>query len=69
LWRLNSYWRYEQIATGVLVECESVSLSRTVPAIARSAVRPLIDQVARGSMERTLAALRARFTTAVSQGD
>ena len=68
LWRLNSYWRYEQIATGVLVECESVSLSRTVPAIARSAVRPLIDQVASASMERTLAALRSRFT-AVSQGD
>jgi hypothetical protein len=62
LWRLNSYWRYEQVAGGVLVECESISLSRSVPALVRSAAGAVIDQVARGSMERTLAARRARFT-------
>ena len=28
LWRLNAYWRYEQVDGGVLIECESVSLSR-----------------------------------------
>jgi hypothetical protein len=68
LWRLNSYWRYEQTGAGVLVECESISLSRTVPALARGVVRPVIDQVARGSMERTLLAMRSRFTRAFSQG-
>ena len=31
LWRLNAYWRYEQVNGGVLIECESVSLSRGVP--------------------------------------
>src|SRR4029450_7765889 len=30
LWRLNAYWRYEEVAGGVIVECESVSLSRPV---------------------------------------
>jgi hypothetical protein len=29
LWRLNAYWRYEEVAGGVIAECESISLSRT----------------------------------------
>jgi hypothetical protein len=69
LWGLNSYWRYEQAPGGVLVECESISLSRAVPSLVRGAVRPLIDQVARGSMERTLLAMRDRFARKPSQGD
>jgi len=69
LWGLNSYWRYEQARGGVLVECESISLSRAVPSLVRGAVRPLIDQVARGSMERTLLAMRDRFARRPSQGD
>jgi len=28
LWRLNAYWRYEQVAGGVIAECESITLSR-----------------------------------------
>lgn len=69
LWGLNSYWRYEQVRGGVLVECESISLSRAVPSLVLGAIRPLIDQVARGSMERTLLAMRARFAGTPSQGD
>ena len=33
LWRLNAYWRYEAVNGGVLIECESISLSRDVPAV------------------------------------
>ena len=62
LWRLNSYWRYEGVPGGVLVECESLSLSRSAPAAVLGAARPIIDHVASGSMERTLLALRTRFT-------
>lgn len=63
LWRLNSYWRYEQTENGVIVECESISLSRGVPSLVASAVRPLIEHVARGSMERTLSSMRVRFSS------
>jgi hypothetical protein len=63
LWRLNSYWRYEQAARGVVVECESLSLSRGVPTLLAGAISPIIDLVARGSMERTLSAMRRRFAT------
>jgi hypothetical protein len=62
LWRLNSYWRYEQTEHGVIVECESISLSRAVPSLLAATLRPLIDHVARGSMERTLKSMRVRFT-------
>ncbi len=61
LWRLNSYWRYEQVKGGVLVECESLTLSRPVPAIVAPLVRPIIQRVARESMGRTLSSMRERF--------
>lgn len=60
LWRLNSYWRYEQVASGVIVECESVSLSRNIPTAAKVFLGRIINGVARESMERTLANLRNR---------
>lgn len=58
LWRLNAYWRYEETAGGVLIECESVSLSRAVPALLRPIANPLIDRIARESLERTLRTLK-----------
>jgi hypothetical protein len=61
LWRLNSYWRYEQVDEGVIVECESVSLSRSIPKLLEYFVRPIIDRIARESMERTLSAMRDRI--------
>jgi hypothetical protein len=61
LWRLNAYWRYEEVAGGVLAECESISLSRDVPSLVRYFVGPLVESAARDSMERTLTTLRMRF--------
>lgn len=61
LWRLNSYWRYQQVDGGVLVECESLSLSRSVPVLLEFLIRPIINRTARQSMQRTLAELRDRL--------
>jgi putative flippase GtrA len=61
LWRLNSYWRYEQVEGGVIVELESLSLSRTVPMILKPMVSPLIRSAAKGSVDRTLSSMRDRF--------
>ena len=61
LWRLNSYWRYQEADGGVLVECESLTLSRSIPALISLFVRPLIERVARESMNRTLRSMRERF--------
>lgn len=61
LWRWNAYWRYEEAPGGVLVECESLSLSRDVPSLLRYLVAPLVESTARESMERTLSSMRAHF--------
>jgi hypothetical protein len=61
LWKLNAYWRYEQVAGGVIAECESISLSRDAPALVRYVAEPLIESTARESMDRTLTSFRARF--------
>jgi putative flippase GtrA len=66
LWGLNSYWRYEAVPGGVLVELESLTLSRSVPWGVGTVVRPLVDQVARESLTRTLVALRSRFAERAS---
>lgn len=63
LWRLNSYWRYQQVDGGVVVECESLTLSRGVPMILTPFVKPIITNVAQESMKRTLTSMRDRFTT------
>jgi hypothetical protein len=64
LWKWNAYWRYEQVEDGVLVECESITLSRAVPLLLRPVAGPIISHVARESMERTLAVFRERFRKA-----
>ncbi len=59
LWKLNAYWRFEAVDGGVIVECESVSLSRGVPLLLRPVAHPIIDRVARESLEKTLQGLSA----------
>jgi hypothetical protein len=54
LWRLNAYWWYEEVPGGVLVECESLSLSRGIPLLLRPFASGTVDRIARESMTRTL---------------
>ena len=65
LWRLNSYWRYQQVDGGVIVELQFMT-SGSIPAVFRVMVRPLINKVARESMERTLDSMRTRLTQDVT---
>ena len=62
LWRLNAYWRYEATDGGVLIECESVSLSRAIPFMLRPFATGTVEGVARESLERTLTGLRRYLT-------
>jgi putative flippase GtrA len=61
LWRLNSYWRYEQVGAGVLVSLESLTLSRDVPMLIKPIAGRIVPRIARESMVRTLEALRRQF--------
>jgi hypothetical protein len=68
LWRLNSYWRYEQVSGGVIVELESLTLSRGIPLGLARIVEPVVDRIARESMTRTLESLRRTYAPGDLQG-
>lgn len=59
LWRLNSYWRFQATPEGVLVECESVSLSRGINWLFRAIVGRFVKSVPRDSLHQTLSDMRA----------
>jgi hypothetical protein len=54
LWRLNTYWTYEERDGGLYIQVESVSLSRSIPVGLGWAVRPFVESVPRESLEFTL---------------
>ena len=60
LWRLNSYWRFQEVPGGVVVECESVALSRSIPFAVRWLVLPFTASIPKDSLESTLTSIRAR---------
>lgn len=62
LWRLYSYWRFEERDGGVYVQLESIGLSRRVPAIIAWLVDPLLKSIPRGTLVSLLAATRAAGT-------
>jgi hypothetical protein len=67
LWRLNSYWRFQQVPGGVVVECESVSLSRGVPLAVRWLVGSYLDSVPRESLASTLVPIRKGASSLVAE--
>lgn len=58
LWRLYSYWRFEERDGGVYVECEAISLTRKVPAVLAWLINPIIRNLPRESLANTLRATR-----------
>ena len=61
LWRLNVYWRYEEVAGGVLMECEVVTLSRSIPFLMRWMVTPIVNREGRAAMLNMLQAMRTKL--------
>jgi hypothetical protein len=59
LWRLYSYWRFQQRDGGVYVECEAISLTRGIPAGLGWLVEPIITTLPRESLTNTLRETRA----------
>lgn len=70
LWRLNTYWTYEERDGGLYLEIETVSLTRAIPAGLGWAVGPFVESVPRESLAFTLsrvcAALRGSGAGGVS---
>ncbi|HEV2214316.1 MAG TPA: hypothetical protein VGR64_03430 [Terracidiphilus sp.] len=58
LWRLNTWWSYEQRDGGLYLQIESVSLSRSIPFGLAWAVGPYVQSIPRDSLTFTLNAAR-----------
>jgi hypothetical protein len=58
LWRLNSYWRFLEASGGVVVECEAISLTRTVPVGLGWLIGRYLREIPRASLGQTLGATR-----------
>jgi hypothetical protein len=54
LWRLNTYWTWEERDGGLYLQIESVSLTRSIPAGLGWVARPFVESVPRESLEFTL---------------
>jgi len=54
LWRLNTYWTYEERDGGLYLQVESISLTRSIPTGLGWAVGPFVESVPRESLEFTL---------------
>ena len=58
LWRLYSYWKFQEKDNGVSVECRAVSLTRDVPFGLGWVVEPIIQSLPKESLRHTLEATR-----------
>ncbi len=54
LWRLNTYWSYEERDGGLYMQIESITLTRSIPRGLGWAVGPFVESVPRESLEFTL---------------
>jgi hypothetical protein len=66
LWRLDSYWRFEERDGGVYVECRAISLTRDVPKGLGWIIEPIVRRLPGQSLINTLKATRQALTSTLS---
>lgn len=66
LWRLYSYWRFEEREDGVYVECRAISLTRDVPSGLGWAIEPIIQKLPKEALIHTLEATRRALVARVT---
>jgi len=54
LWRLNTYWSWQERDGGLYLQIEAVSLTRGIPFGLGWAIRPYVESIPRESLEFTL---------------
>jgi hypothetical protein len=62
LWRLYTYWRFLERDGGTYVQCEAVSLTRSIPRLVSWLVGPFVTSIPRESLTFTLVTTRAALT-------
>ena len=62
LWRLYSYWRFQEKEGGVYVECRGISLTRDIPLGLAWIIEPIVRKLPAESLINTLKATRDALT-------
>jgi hypothetical protein len=65
LWRLNSYWRFQQRDGGVYLECRAISLTRDVPKALAWIVEPMVQKLPKQALIATLESTRRGLSAAL----
>jgi hypothetical protein len=63
LWRLYTYWRFLERDGGTYVQCESISLTRSIPVGLRWLIGPFVTSIPKDSLTFTLEATRRALQT------
>ena len=69
LWRMNTYWRFEEKDGGTYVESQSISLTRDIPTGVGWLVGPMVNSIPRESLTFTLATTRAAVLKRMASGN
>ena len=64
LWRLYSYWKFEEKKGGVYIECRAISLTRDIPLGLGWIIEPIVRKLPQESLIHTLEATRAALVEA-----
>ncbi len=59
LWRINSYWRFEENDGGMYIECESISLTRGLPPFIGMIIKGFVTEIPRESLMMTMGSTRS----------
>jgi len=66
LWRLDSWWRFQEADGGVYIECESVSLTRDIPTGLGWLIEPFVTSIPKESLRNTLGSTRSALLARVA---
>lgn len=61
MWRLNTYWFLETQPDGVFIECQSLTLSRSIPFGLGWIVKPFVESIPRDSLQELAEGVRKAF--------
>lgn len=59
LWRIDSWWRWEERDGGLYIECESVSLTRDIPTGLGWMIGPFVTSIPKESLQSTMSSTRS----------
>ena len=63
LWRLYSYWTFQQRGDATVIECRAISLTRDIPTALKWIIQPIVRKLPKESLVNTLAATRKAAVT------